>query len=259
MITMINPVLFIQLSENDKRLIFVLLLAIIVILLIIGAIGYLITKVMKFQSTKLETAVYDVVVTKVITDEKAFKKYAWKKNVQMLLKQTWIPIAIIAFGSIFLLIRAIVYNNWSYNPFAYQDGFGSLFWVWDFAGAETTTALGIKVWKEWPPLVNSPHLVADAWAAYIFAPCLIVGGTWYILSVQAFFARLFKTKSLAHSVFKKSLENYNQARGFTDGGPQINPNPAPVSPQPQPQYQDPTRIHGYPPNDGNGFPPSNPM
>ena len=250
---MISPNVFIQLSEGDKRLIFVIFLALLILLIIIGAIGYLITKVMKYQSTKLETAVYDVVVTKVITDEKAFKKYAWKKNVQMLLKQTWIPILIIAFGFLILLIRAIIYNNWTYNAFNYTDGFGTLFHVWDWKTVPTTKIFGITVISEWPRALNTPHLEGHAWAAYIFAPCLIVGGIWYILAVQAFFARLFKTKSLAHSVFKKSLENYNQARGFTDGGPQINTNP---TPQPQPQTQ-PT--NPFPPNDGNGFPPSNPM
>ena len=253
---MINPLLFIQLSEGDKRLIFIILLALIVVLLIIGAIGYLITKVMKRQASKLETAVYDVVVTKVITDEKAFKKYAWKKNVQMLLKQTWIPLAVICFGSLILLLRCIIYNNFKYNPFNDTDGFGTLFWTWKWNEAPRASFFGITLISGWPPLNNTPHLEAHAWAAYIFAPCLIVGGVWYILAVQAFFARLFKTSSLAHSVFKKSLENYNQARGFTDGGPQISPNPAPVQPQPV----DPIRTHQYPPSgDGNGFPPVNPM
>ena len=257
---MINPVMLIQLSENDKRLIFVLLIALIIVLLFVGAIGYLITKIMKYQASKLETAVYDVVVTKVITDEKAFKKYAWRKNCQMLLKQCWIPLMIIAFGCLILLIRAIAYNNWSYNPFNHHDGFATVLWLWNYPAAPTTTVFGITVWSEWPPLLNEPHLVGDAWAAYIFVPCLVVGGIWYILSVQAFFARLFKTKSLAHKVFAKSLENYNQARGFTDGGPQINtnvnvnpqqaPTPAPTQPTVQPNPFDPN---------GNNFPPSNPM
>ena len=253
---MINPTVFIQLSEGDKRLIFVIFLALLIVVIIIGAIGYLITKIMKYQSTKLETAVYDVVVTKVITDEKAFKKYAWKKNVQMLLKQTWLPVAIIAFGFLILLVRAIIYNNWSYNPFNYTDGFGTLFYVWDWNTVPTTTIFGIKVISEWPRALNTPHLTGDAWASYIFAPCLIVGGIWYIIVVQGFFARLFKTKSLAHSVFRKSLENYNQARGFTDGGPQINPN---AGQQPAAQPATPP-ANPFPPTDGgNGFPPSNPM
>ena len=253
---MINPVLFIKLSEGDKRLIFVIFLALLIILIIVGAIGYLITKVMKYQASKLETAVYDVVVTKVITDEKAFKKYAWKKNVQILLRQTWKPIAVIAFGFIILLIRAIIYNNWGYNPWNYTDGFGSLFWVWDWENAPTATVFGITVISEWPRALNEPRLVGDAWAAYISVPCFLVGGVWYILVVQGFFARLLKTKSLAHSVFKKSLENYNQARGFTDGGPQINPNAGQqTQPAPAPQPSNP-----FPPSDGgNGFPPTNPM
>ena len=76
----------------------------------------------------------------------------------------------------------------------------------------------------------------------------------------SFKTRLFKTKSLAHKVFSKSLENYNQARGFTDGGPQINTN-VNVNPQPaqSPTATQPTvQPDPYDPN-GNNFPPSNPM
>lgn len=254
---MINPLVFIKLSEGDKRLIFVIFLAVLILIIVVGAIGYVITKVMKYQSSKLETAVYDVVVTKVITDEKAFKKYAWKKNVQMLLKQTWIPILIIAFGFLILLIRAIAYNNWSYNPWNHHDGFGTLFYVWDWSNAPTAKFFGLTLINGWPPVLNEPHLEGHAWAAYIFGVCTIVGAVWYILAVQAFFARLFKTKSLAHSVFKKSLENYNQARGFSDGGPQINPNPQPQQPQ---QVQPQQAINPIPPVDPTNMnPPVNPM
>ena len=254
---MISPVLLIKLSENDKRLIFVLLIALIILLLIIGAIGYLITKVMKRQASKLETAVYDVVVTKVIVDEKHFKKYAWRKNCQMFLKQAWIPLVIIATGSLILLIRAIVTNNWAYNPFNYQDGFASVLWVWNWAETPTTSFFGITIMNAWPPILNEPHLVGAAWAAYIFVPCLIVGGIWYIIAVQGFFARLLKTNSLAHSVFKKSLENYNQTRGFTDGGPQPAPVPPQTQTQTQPQQTQPVAspFGGQQNNGGNQFPP----
>lgn len=246
---MISPNVLIQLSESEKRLIFVILLGLIVLCLIIGAIGYIIWKVMKRQGEKLETAVYDVVVTKVITDEKHFKIYAWKKNCQMFLKQSWIPLAVIVFGLLILLIRCIATNDWNYNPFGISRGFASVLWVWDWKNAPTTSVFGITVLSQWPALLNSPHLVGEAWAAYIFVPCLFIGGLWYLFTVQAFFARLFKTRSLSHSIFKKSLENYNQTRGFTDGGPQ----PAPVPPQPQPQQIQPQDQFF----NGNNFPPTN--
>lgn len=250
---MISPNVLIQLSESEKRLIFVILLALIVVCLIIGAIGYLIWKVMKRQGEKLDTAVYDVVVTKVIGDEKQFKRYAWKKNCQMFLKQSWIPLAVIAFGSLILLIRCIATNDWAYNPFGYSRGFASVLWVWDWSNAPTTNVFGLTVLSAWPPALNTPHLVGEAWAAYIFVPCLVVGGAWYLITVQAFFARLFKTKSLAHSVFKKSLDNYNQTRGFTDGG--MQPPPVPPQPQPQPQQQVMNPQDQFFNNGGNNFPP----
>ena len=70
----------ISLSENDKRLIFALFIILILVFVLIGYIGFLITKVMKWQGKKLDSLVADPVVTHVITNKKHFFRYARKKN-----------------------------------------------------------------------------------------------------------------------------------------------------------------------------------
>ena len=57
----------ISLSENDKRLIFALLLVLILVFVVIGYLGYLVTRLMKWQGKKLDSLVADPVVTHVIT------------------------------------------------------------------------------------------------------------------------------------------------------------------------------------------------
>ena len=72
--------LLIQLTENDKRIIFVLLAVLILLLVLIAYIGYLVTIVMKWQGKKINNYVTDPVVNGVITNEKDFKRYAKRKN-----------------------------------------------------------------------------------------------------------------------------------------------------------------------------------
>ena len=187
----------IQMSENEKRLIFVILIAFIVVLLIIGAIGYLIQKVMKAQGRRLEHEVYDAVVYGVVTEEKHFKSYARKKNMQIFFKQVWFPIILILIGAIVLVVKGIIDKNFSYNPFNENDGFGTLIYLWDFKDPSNyNDFFGMRLLAKWPDLLNEPHFVADAWAGYASVPCFILGGIWYIFVVQGFFARLFKIRSI---------------------------------------------------------------
>ena len=71
---MINPVL-VTLSENDKRMIFSILLIVILVLVLIAFLGYLLFRIMKWQSRKMDTLIHDVVVNKIITERKRLVRY----------------------------------------------------------------------------------------------------------------------------------------------------------------------------------------
>lgn len=73
---MINLVKF---SENDKRLIIVLLLVFILVFVIVGYLSLLVRKIMKIQGDKMEDMVHDVVVTGVIIESKKLVKFGIKK------------------------------------------------------------------------------------------------------------------------------------------------------------------------------------
>ena len=55
----------------------------IVVIVFIGLLGYILFRIMKWQSKKMDSLVHDVVVTRVITDKKAFIKY---KNIESLIE-----------------------------------------------------------------------------------------------------------------------------------------------------------------------------
>ena len=201
-----NPFL-ITLSENDKRLIFALLIVVILLIALIGCLGYLLVKLMKWQSKKMDTLIHDVVITKVITDRKHLESYGRKKNWALFFKQAYIPILIVAFGFVILLIRNSIQNDFSYNPFSVENGFGSIFWTWklsdEYIGSELIKFNKIVV-------DNEPHLVGEAWAGYIAAPCFIVGGVWYIIVISSLLARTIMLYKRSREVFEKSLDGYNQ-------------------------------------------------
>ena len=202
--------ILVSLSENDKRLIFALLLVFILVFVLIGYIGFLITRVMKWQGKKLDHVVADPVVTRVITDKKHFRRYARKKNWRLFFKQSWIGVVILLVGSLVLLFRDIFTHDWAYNVFEYkQTGFGTILFIWDFSKCITRPE-GMGLVLNWPELINTPHLEAQAWASYIFVSCLIIGGLWYLIALQALIARTIRMYKLCSSAFDKTLEGFNQ-------------------------------------------------
>lgn len=201
--------IFLSLSENDKRLIFALLLIVILVFVLIGYIGFLITRVMKWQGKKMDTLVSDVVTTRVITKKIPFLNYARKKNWRLFFKQSYIAIIILVVGALVLLIRNAVTRDWAYNIFDYNvTGFNTVLFLWDFS--DVYKVEGISLVLNWPILINEPHLSGEAWASYIFMSCMIVGGTWYLIAIQSLIARTIRMFKLSTTVFEKSLEGFSQ-------------------------------------------------
>lgn len=199
--------ILLSLSDSDKRLVFSLLLILIIIVVLIGLLGYVLVRLMKWQGKKIDTLVHDVVVTKVITDKKHFVKYGRYKNWALFFKQAYISIIIILVGVIAVIIHNAVTNNWEYNPFSTYDGFGTLFFTWKPSGKYIGGSLIKFATLE---VDNTPHLIASAWAGYIFGPTIIVGGIWYVVAAACLLARTFYLYKRSKSIFEKSLDGYHQ-------------------------------------------------
>ena len=205
---MIN-ILLIQLTESDKRIIFVLLV-------LVAYIGYLITQIMKWQGKKINVHVTDVVVTGVIKNETDFKRYAKKKNWWLFYHQARLPALIVVLSIIFYIVASSLYGF--SNPFDRYTGFATLLFIWDFKTIITVPESGAGVLINWPALVNTPHIVKEAWISYIFIPAVFGGGIWYLITVQAFIARYLQINKLGHKIFSEQIEH------FIPGQP-YNPNP----------------------------------
>ena len=209
-------VTLVKLSESDKRLIIVLLLVFILVFVIAGYIGILVSKIMHHQGRKMDDLVHDVVVTGVITEEKKLVKFGIKKNHQYFFKKSWIPALIMAVSGFILLIYFIIYGFDVDLKDHVEWGFGTLFYIFDWDNAPRSTFFGIQLISDWPELVEggTPHWSWKAWGSYLFIPGMIVGGSWFLVCVQAYIARLYRLIRLSKIVFNKSLENYNPNEGL---------------------------------------------
>lgn len=207
-----NPLFLIQLTENDKRIIFALCIAIILIFVIIGLLGSLVVRTMKWQGRKCDTLISDVVTNHIVTTPHQLRVYARKKNRRWFLKQAWIPLILIIVATLIIVIRDAVLKDWTYNPFNIDDGFGSLLFVWKLSynnPEEYTIVFGVKILVKFV-LINEPHFVAEGLCSYFAVPLAVVGGLWYLVAAQAYLARTIRAIKLSKSVFEKSLEGFNQ-------------------------------------------------
>ena len=174
------PVFLIQLTENDKRIIFALCIAIILLFVVIGLLGSLVVRTMKWQAKKCDTLVSDVVTNHIITTPHQLRVYARKKNRRHFLKQAWIPMILMIVGVLIIVIRDAVLNNWAYNPFNINDGFGTLLFIWklDYNNPDNYTIIfGVKILAKWI-LINEPHFEVSALCSYIAIPLAVVGALW---------------------------------------------------------------------------------
>ena len=212
---------FVALSENDKRLIFAVLIVFVLVFVLIGYLGFLVTKIMKAQGKKLDHYVADPVVTRVITDKKHFISYARKKNWRIFFKQAYIPILLMLIGVGFLLLRDGIMSDFAYNPFNKNDGFGTILFLWDFSVCFTKGSEGLIV--KWPLLVNTPHVVIEAWGGYLFTIFTGVGLIWYLVVLQCLIARTIRLYKLSTTAFEKTLEGFNQFQQQANTPPQSQP------------------------------------
>lgn len=204
--------LFIELSDRDKRFLLILFLLIIVVIALIAVIGALITRLMRWQGKRMDDLTHDVVITNVIENKKQFLHYARMKNWRLFFLQSWKPLTIMLVVSLVLLVRNMVTADWSYNLVDYNvTGFNTIFFIFDFDDPNIYhNFFGLNIICDWPKVISYPHFSAEAWASYIFFFGMVVGGIWYLVTLQCVIARTIRMYRLASSMYHKSLEGYNK-------------------------------------------------
>ena len=220
---MINPIL-ISLTENDKRIIFALLIVVILVLALIGYLSYLLVKMIKWQGKKIETLTADAVNTRVVIDPRHLRRYGRKKNWALFFKQALPPIIIAIIGAIVLIIRNSIYNDFAYDIFSVENGFGSIFFTWKLSGDMTGTEFDLIRFNI-IVVDNYPHFVLDAWASYISAPCFLVAGAWYFIVASSLLARTIHLQIVSRTKFEKEIQEIYKTNNNPTPTTNQNPNP----------------------------------
>lgn len=216
---------FLKLEENEKRLIIVALLALILVFVLIGYISLSVKKIMKWQGRRADDMLADVYKSGVCDNEKKLRNYGIRKNWRVFFKQAIIPFIVLAAAwLLFLIYRILIIDGpiSANDIFGYTTriavrsdgtevpvtGFGSLFYQFDWKGHRdyVDTILGIRIYGK-PDVLHTPAFVWSAWFSYIFIPANLVGIVWLLICVQAYIARSFRIFQLSSTLFKKTLDN----------------------------------------------------
>ena len=223
--------LLVQFTENDKRLLVAILLVLILIFVLAGYIGILITRLMKWQGKKVDDMMHDITITNVVSDKKSFRKVAHKKSLRYFFKKSWIPIIILLVSLVILFICQSIYD-FKYDLFNYETtGFNTLFFVWrdtgekhaflEFMGMEMMTTIN---------LVHSPVFKVEALWSYFFVPIFLTGAIWYLVYVQCLISRAIRIYQLSRKVYDKSMDDVNMSKSVSVFS-STPPNEPPKNPQ----------------------------
>jgi hypothetical protein len=214
----------VQMSENDKRMLIIFMIVLILFLIILGLIGMAIRKTMSFQARRIDKEMSDPVRYHVVTDQKHFRDLALKKSNRVYYRQALVPFLAFAMSALFY-----VFYNWGAQEWG-ADLFGrysTLFFIWDFGNSDNyTTFFGMTILNKWPALLQSPCLVPEYWASYIIVTLWIFSLGWYLIASQAYIARFFMIFKREATVYDKSLEGYNY---YNSTGMGNNPYGTPVN------------------------------
>jgi len=192
----------IKLSENTKRALIVLFLAVIIVFVFIGYISLAVQGVMKKQATKADAMLANVTKAEYFDTEKKFRKFGVKKNIRVFYGEARIPFLILLGCSLAYILFCLFSGKWGYNPFNRVDGFGTLLFKFDWPKEKF---FGITLISNWPTVVEKPHFVPLAIFSYIFVPVTLFGAGWYLYCTQAYIARAFRIRKIAKAIYRKKL------------------------------------------------------
>lgn len=209
------------LNENDKRLLIILLFIMVFLFIIIGLIGALIRYVTIKFGRRMDYEVHEATVLRVIQTPEQLKKYGKIKNNRYLIRATLPPFLIAVVSLLVWITYSTIYGIWSRD---YFGEFSTLLFSFDWGNPDNYVNFwGLTLLARWPSLSSSPTWINAYWGSYILVPMWLTSIIWYAVVIQGFLARWSRLNKLSHSIFEKSLEDFNY---FDD----LNKNPGPTPP-----------------------------
>jgi hypothetical protein len=211
----------VSMSDNDRKLLIVLMVILVFLFILLGLIGMLIRYTMIQQGKRIDNYMHDPVVYRVVADPDHFRKYGYVVNNRLLYHQAIAPFIIGAVSLLFYIIYAASTGSWTKD---YFGEFGSLFFRWNWNDPDIYASFwGMTLLAKWPSLASSPNPQASYWASYILVPLWLTAIVYYLVVIQAFIARFIVINRRSRSVYEKSLEGYNFYSTMPQPTPMMNP------------------------------------
>ncbi|MDR1697509.1 MAG: hypothetical protein LBR37_01135 [Erysipelotrichaceae bacterium] len=211
----------ISLNEDDKRIIIALFLILVLVIVLIGLLGNGIAKLMKWQGYAIDHAMWEMVMTKVLRDKRHFRRVAFKKNHQILFKQSWIPMIIAFIGTMVFVIWHAVDGNWSQSLFDRETGISSLFFEFEWRPFMSFMESDFLFY---PKAIGDPVPTMNALLSYFVIPIWSIAIVWFFVVVQCYLARIIRVFTLSHSIYTRKLDHYHNERGFIEPQPSADLN-----------------------------------
>ncbi len=220
-----------SLNESDKRLLIILLVIMIFLFIIVGLIGALIRFVTNRFGRRMDYEVHEAAILRVITTPEQLKKYGGIKNNRLLVKMSIIPFCIALASLIVYIIYSTVYGVWARD---YFKEFSSLLFNFDWGNEKNFVNFwGLTLLARWPDLISSPQWINEYWGSYLLVPLWLTSIIWYLVVIQAYLARAVRLNKLSHSIFEKSLDDFNFFDDVKLGNANQTANPTQNSNNPQ--------------------------
>ena len=216
---MLNFAIDLASQSSRTRLIWGIIILVLFIFVVLGVIGMLITRLMRWQGKAVDKLMYKVTITKVIQNKRHFRKIANIKSNRYFFKQAWLPFVLMFVAALFIILYCTITNSWGFNiasdfgvPPSEGEmpvggtGIATILYLWDFSSVLVNN--GISVILSWPTVINVPHLSGDAWPSYVFWILFGPALAWFLVVVQCFVARVLRIFTLGNKIYDKNLENF---------------------------------------------------
>ena len=211
-------------QSSRTKMIWGIIILVLFIFVVLGVIGMLITRLMKWQGKAVDRLMYKVTITKVIQNKKHFRKIALIKSNRYFFRQVWFPLVIMLVSAAFILLYCTISGSWGINILSDYGsgldktagvnsnsggtGLATIFYLWDFTTIVTTPPSGSGVIVDWPQVLNVPYFSAVAWQSYVFFALFTPGAIWFLVVVQCYISRLMRIFSLGNKIYDKNLETF---------------------------------------------------
>lgn len=196
----------VTMSDNDKKLLIVLLVFVLLFFIVFGLIGMGIRWLTKYFSSRVDVEMADCVKFGIVTDAKHFRELGKKKNNRIFFIQSS-PAMIIALVSVvILIIYCGITGRWTEN---FWGEWGDLIYYPLLQDADFVIFWGAKVLARWPVEWHVPTWNVEHMMSYLLVTLWLVSIVYLIVCTHAYIARLVMIRRRARTIYDKNMEDYN--------------------------------------------------